>query len=308
MSLKPRILEIELAFSNACTASCFICSRAHGRGKWPFMSWDTFCKCIQQMGAIDFAVVQTGGDGDSFLNPIFIDALRVIRGVFPSVTVCLYSNFDLLTESIAEKLIQEQLITNLYTRIDSLDDKIFYASTGLSRKRIFENLSYFIAQNDNIEFVINYSCIPTYRTICNDVLGLSPQHWNPLLDSAIDEYVPLKSYFESLPAKRSVKVNRIARTLWAERSNPRIQPNPKAPCERTHLFSEVAYVWPDGAVGICGYDDGQDSLIIGNIHKETLSQLWTGETRKKRIQQVLNREIITYPCINPKACLFVADN
>jgi hypothetical protein len=92
--------------------------------------------------------------------------------------------------------------------------------------------------------------------------------------------------------------------LWAERHNPALVPDPEMKCERGYCFNTTLYIWTEGNVGICGYDDGQNTLIYGNIMKESIPELWNGEDKQKVINRVLNREIKGYPCINPKCCLF----
>lgn len=296
-----KIPEVELAFSNACTASCFICSRTHGGSNDPFMSWETFQRAKEQLHNVDFRILQTGGDGDSFLNPIYIDALRELRAEFPKIQIVLYSNFALLTPDIADTLIDENLINNLYTRIDSLNPIIFRAATRLDMDTVFRNIDYFIENNNNIKFQINYSNIKSYRERCREVLGKEPFYWNNILEGApFNEHWDIVNRFKH----KNVKFEDIKRSLWAERNDPAIRPEPDLPCWRTYCFNSVCYVWTDGDVGICGYDDGQDAMIVGNIHESTIAEIWESDRRRQMVEHVTNRGIKEYPCINPKACLF----
>jgi hypothetical protein len=101
-----------------------------------------------------------------------------------------------------------------------------------------------------------------------------------------------------------LRFSNIRRTLWAERNDPEIKRDDESPCERTYCFENVCYVWTDGDVGICGYDDGQDAMIVGNVLDKTISEIWAGRRRRNMIDAVKARKIKGYPCINPKACLF----
>jgi hypothetical protein len=297
-----RIPEIELCFSNACTALCFICSRTHGGSSDPLMSRQVFDAAIKHMHNIDFDILQTGGDGDAFLNPIYLDALRELRREFPKVQIVLYSNFALLTPNVADVLIGENLINRLYTRVDSVLPDAFAISTGLDMELVFSNIDYFLSKNKNIVFQINYSNIKGYRDNCRRVLGKDPYQWIEALDwSPANEYEAVVNRFSRLG---SVKFSNIKRTLWAERNDPAINPEPDMPCQRTYCFNSVCYVWPTGNISICGYDDGQDAMIVGNVLEESIASIWNGERRKKMIEYVTGRGIKGYPCINPKACLF----
>lgn len=294
-----RIPEIELAFSNACTAACYICSPTHGGLANPTMPLSVFDACVQHMKNINFDIVQTGGDGDSFLNPIFIDSLRTLRKEFPRAKIVLYSNFELLTPERADVIIGENLLTDIYTRIDSLVPAISKACTGLDSETVFSNIDYFLSKNRKISFQINYSNIKEYYNKCVSVLGTTPFFWKEkLCDAPDDEYVAIMRRFANS------KFSRITHSLWAERHNPALKAEPDMACERTYCFDNTCYVWPDGRVGICGYDDGQDSMIVGNVMDESIEEIWTCESRMGMIEKVRNRGIKGYPCVNPKCCLF----
>jgi hypothetical protein len=297
-----RIPEIELAFSNLCTAKCFICSRTHGGNNDPIMSWEVFQAALDRMHDIDFDTIQTGGDGDSFLNPIYFDALRELRKNFPKAKIVLYSNFALLGRSIADMLVKERLIDSLFTRVDSVVPEIFNASTGLKMEVVFKNIDYFLLVNREIKFQINYSNIKGYFDKCREVLGKRPYYWKYALEEAPeDEFEEVKDRFSY---SGNVTFENIKRSFWAERNDPDIKPERDMPCGRTHCFESVCYIWTDGDVGICGYDDGQDAMIIGNVLDQTLTEIWQGKRRRKMIDFVTGRGIKIYPCINPKACLF----
>jgi hypothetical protein len=100
------------------------------------------------------------------------------------------------------------------------------------------------------------------------------------------------------------KHKKINQSLWAERHNPALKADLEMKCQRTYCFDSTCYIWTDGDIGICGYDDGQDTMIVGNVLQETISQIWTGEKRMQMIKNVEERRITGYPCINPKCCLF----
>jgi hypothetical protein len=298
------IPEVELAFSNACTMQCYICSPVHGGKNDPFMSQLVFDTAIERLKEVQFNMLQTGGDGESLLNPIYIDSLRTIRNIFPHVNVVLYNNFSMMTKDIVDILVEEQLIDNLYTRIDSLQPALFRQCTSFDFDTVVANIDYFLSKNNQsknpITFQVNYSNIEGYFNKCRNVLGVDPIYWSPLLyDAPEDEFIQVQKRF-----KGAQKFSRITQSLWAERHNPALKAEPDLQCGRTYCFDTVLYIWTDGDVGLCGYDDGQDALIYGNILKESIPELWNCDAKQKRIDMVKNREIKGYPCINPKCCLF----
>jgi hypothetical protein len=295
-----KIPEIELAFCNACTADCYMCSKVHGWHNEPLMSWDVFIAAFEQMQDVDFDIVQLGGDGDSFLNPIFIDSLRNLKIRFHHKKRVLYSSFALFKPEYIDVIVSEGLITHLCTRVDSLDKELYETATGLQQDAVFENIDYFIKKNRAIRFDINYASIPRYKAICKKVLNKEPYYWRPELDRAVDEFEQVKKRFDH---NKIGKVNDIAMSLWAERIDPAIE-KCQGNCERQYCFDSTMYIWTDGDVGICGYDDGQDALIYGNILKTPIKRLWASEEKQDVINRVRNGEVQGYPCVNPKACLF----
>lgn len=295
-----KIYEVELAFANACTADCYICSKKRGCNNDVFMSPDVFNKAVSELKKIDFEIMQTGGNGDSFLHLNFLDCLRVIRKEFPRVKVSLYSNFFLLFPHVADILIGENLIDLLSTRIDSVIADIFTAATGLDTS-VFDNIDYFLSKNKKINFSINYSNIQRYRDNCRKILNKEPYYWNEVLDTAPDdEFENVKSRFWN----GKVKFNDIKRTFWAERNDPNIKPNPSAQCDRNYCFQNVLYIWPNGDVGVCGYDDEQSELIVGSVMNQNIEEIWNSQRRKNTIDDILNRRITGYPCIDPTMCKF----
>lgn len=295
-----KINEVELAFANACTANCFICSKKRGCFNVRFMVPKVFDCAVSRMNDIDFNIIQTGGDGDSFLNHFYPSMLKRLRKEFPKKKIVLYSNFALL--GAYECDLMQECVDELHTRIDSVRPHIFYASTGLDLNQVFENVDRFLRENKKVNFNIGYSNIKAYRDICRRVLNKDPYYWNEMLDSAPDdEYRAVVDRFSSLG---KVTISRINRTLWAERNDPNITPDSKEKCDRGYCFENVCYIWPNGDVGICGYDDEQSKLIVGSILDQGIEEIWNSERRRKTIDDVLNRRVTLYPCINPKACKF----
>jgi hypothetical protein len=168
---------------------------------------------------------------------------------------------------------------------------------------VFRNIDYFLSNNYKIEFQINYSNIKTYKYACKLVLGKEPYYWNEGLDNAPEQ--ELEQVCDRFTKGNYLpKINYIRHSLWAERGDPAIKSEPDIPCQRTHCFEDVCYIWTDGDVGICGYDDWQSDMIIGNILENTMTEIWQSDRRRKMIEHVAGRGIKGYPCINPKACLF----
>lgn len=303
--MKVNIEEIEFNFSNKCTANCFICAKPHGRGNTPMMLKEIFNEANQQLQNVEFSVIQTGGNGDAFLNPYFLQYLQVLRHNFPKAKIVFYSNFYLYDEATAKIIIGENLIDEQYTRIDTLNHEWFKLSVGLPLQVIIRNIKDFMRLNDCIDFHIGYSSIPQYFKKCRQLLGLKPQY-NPFTEEQLgsmgDEFNYIQTVLSSFPTRKPPTFYRINQSLWAEREREDLTTRPDLPCPKTGTFKRITWICPNGDISVCGYDDEQDKFIAGNILESTISDIWLSPKRLEIINMLESRKHTSYPCTNPNCC------
>ena len=322
-----KIPIVELHFSNKCTGSCIICSEAHGENNIVFCTEEVVDKIIENLKEIDFDIVQVGGDGDSFINKdVFFYALRRLRIEFPDKHLCLYTNASMLTDTNGRTIVEEKLLDEIVTRIDTLNLTLFKQSTGLSLGRVLSNIKRFFLINDCVKYVLVYFPLYGYRDLCLKMLGREPARWNRL-DSTLlkNEIVEMKKYFDDLPKHPNMPsyfFRGSPVSLWGERKDlsPRdvdcFQVDQEAFDKYVKYgltggrlcvhgsFLNQTYIYPDGSVGLCPYDDRQDTFICGNLMKgDSLADIWVSDKRLQMIQDVKDRKYNgKYPCIDPIAC------
>jgi len=313
ISVNKRIPEIELNFTNACTANCYLCAKAHGRGNLPFMCKEVFETIIEQLKDVDFDVIQTSGNGDCFLHPEFLHWLQALRSEFPSAKIVNYSSFALYTPAWTDAIFCGSLLNEQFTRIDSLNSKLFARSTGLNRQLVFSNLHYWISHNHTVQLTIGYSSIPEYYRKCRTVLDKPPFH-GPFSEAEVaaipDEYEAIREHFGGIVTTKEVAFCRINQSLWAEREDPRTPSDPHTPCPKMTggILERVVWICPNGDVSVCGYDDAQDTFIAGNVLQEHLLAIWNGERRRDLLQGIRERRHKDYPCNNPRCCRLYGDH
>lgn len=301
-----KIHEIELNFSNVCTAECVICSRPHGYGNKFFMDKDVFYTLVNQLKDIDFKMVQTSGNGEAFLNPNYLDYIKILKDEFPHVPRWTYNNFSMVTKERADRIVEENLFTKIHVRIDSLQKWIFERNSNLNQENVFDNLKYFLSVNENIPIVILYNNINDYYDKCRNVLRK-----RPIRDTFSDEELVLitreeqqiKNYFQQY-SKLPLNIFTINHCLWGERR--KAQRNEIEPCPKWNVINNVTWICPNGDVNVCCYDDTQSIFTCGNIMKEHLLGIFYGEKRKEILNKIKTREWKEYPCINPLCCSFGA--
>lgn len=301
---KCHIPEIELNFSNVCGGNCFICAKAHGRGNSPLMSESVFEAITEQLQDVSFAVLQTSGNGDCLLHPHILDWLRCLRQMFPRVEIHTFSSMSLFDASVADAIIRGRLVDVLHTRIDSLDHDIFCRSTGLNARDIFHNLD---AALDIVrgmprapKIEIGYSSIPGYYAKCDRILGRLPFH-GPF---SAEEAGQLPCEYSAIARRFPGAVfTRINQSLWAERENPLVLPDPDGTCPKLTAIDQTCWVCPDGRIDVCGYDDGQDAFTIGNVLGDHLADIWNSAERLALIEKIRSRVLQKdrWPC-NPRCC------
>jgi MoaA/NifB/PqqE/SkfB family radical SAM enzyme len=325
--MKPFIKIVELHFSNKCTGDCVICSEAHGGNNSQLCTVEVVDKIIENLKGVDFNILQVGGDGDSFLNKeVFFYGLRRLRKEFPHKQICLYSNGSLLTEENARTIVDEGLLDDILTRIDSLNPVLYKQSTGLNLEKVLNNFKHFFAISESVKCCIIYFPLYAYRDMCIKMLGREPARWNRIDNTLLrNEYQEMRDYFSIIPKnprmRFSIRPSQIS--LWGERRNvpPRDVDCFQRSAEEftTYLerglllkgelcchgsFINQTYIYPNGTVGLCPYDDGQDTFILGDLMKDdSLADIWVSERRKQIIQDIRDRKYNgKYPCIDPIAC------
>jgi hypothetical protein len=306
--LKPFIHTIELHYSNRCTGDCIVCSKAHGRNKEPFCSYEVVDATVENLKDIDFNWLQVGGDGDSFLNKeVFFYALRRFRKEFPDKGICLFSNASLLTPENTDILVGEKLLDDIQTRIDSLNPILYKQSTGLKLEKVLDNIKYFFVRNDFIRFHVIYFPLYGYKDFCQGLLGKRPTHWHRIDEALLrNEEQDMRTFFYSLPRNEGM-VNRLGFRVsqlcfWGERED--VTPRSAVCTQLNAAFVNQTYIYPDGDIGLCPYDDGQDTFVLGNILRgDKIKDIWDSDLRKQFIKDISEGKYCgTYPCTDPVAC------
>jgi hypothetical protein len=302
--MNNKIYEIELNTSNICGAECIICSRPHGCGNNFFMEQKVFDVLVEQLKDIDFTMIQTSGNGETFLNPNYLDYVKTLKDTFPKTVRWTYNNFSMMTKERADRIVEEDLFDRIHVRIESLNKDIFQKNSNLNMDVVFDNLKYFLSINKRIPVTILYNDIRKYYEKCKKVLGIRPTRdfYNDAeLLNMKDEEKDILQFFKKDSASPLSMAN-ISHCLWGERM--KAPKDTTTPCPKLDIIKSVTWICPDGSVQACCYADRQDEFTCGNILDTHLLDIFNGEKRKSIIQKIERREFTDYPCTNPKCCGF----
>jgi len=303
------ISEIELNTCNLCNASCIICSEPHGCDNDRYMEPEVFYTLLKQLKDVETNIIQTSGLGETFMNPHFLEYVHELHKAFPKTPKWIYNNFSIFTPDLINTVLNNKYFEKIHTRIDSLDSYIFQMSSNLRYSEVFENLDYFLSVNETTPLVILYNNIKDYYNRCKSVTGKRPirdRFTDADLENVPDEQQAITNYVKS-KAKRPelVTVCRINHGLWGERYRNDIQHNPDYPCPKIEVIKKVCWIYPNGDIGMCCYEDRQSpEFSLGNITIEHILDIFYGEKRKKAIENIKNNVYRIYPCNNPRLCGF----
>ena len=302
--MNNHIREIEINFSNACLANCIFCSRPHGVGNIPLMQPETFDVLAKQLKDIDFDIIQTSGNGETFLNPHYLDYVRTLKREFPNVPRWIYNNFSMLDKEKADIIVNENLFSKVNVTVDSLVPWIYERSKNLNFDTFIKNIEYFLSINDSMPFTILYNNVKTYYERCQNVIGKRPlrDHFtDEELVEVKDEFSDIESRFKPL-AKTNLQACRVNPCLWGERTQA--PKDESAPCPKIQVIEQVIWILPNGDCTACCYDDNQNQFIVGNIHEKHLIDIYNSPERKEFIEGIKARKYTDYPCTNPRCCGF----
>lgn len=302
------IRTIELHYSNRCSGCCKICAKTFSpnRFKPAFATINYTLRMIECLKEIECRELQTGGDGDSFLNPIYLDSLKMIKDHYPGQKIALYTSAFSLTPERTDRILREKLIDEINVRLDTTQPDLYSWHTGMNLSQTLSNLEYFRRHNDRIDLTIIYFPLHLYAPTCRSILGKEPAffHEAEVLDLLRDEEQEVYSMISQIPGPMPIRTRRSGICLWAERYDA--EPDTSTPCR--HLddaFDWQGLVYPNGDVGTCAYDSSQDQLVYGNIFRDSLAALWTGDRKKQIVDEIrLGKRYGKFPCNSPKACGF----
>ncbi|MBT6051230.1 MAG: radical SAM protein [Candidatus Scalindua sp.] len=284
--MNKTIYEIELNTSNICGAECIICSRPHGCGNSFFMKWDVFNTLLEQLKDVDFTMIQTSGNGETFLNPNYLDYIKKLKDTFPDKVRWTYNNFSMLDKEKADRIVEEDLFDRIHVRLESLDRTVFEKNSNLNMDNVFDNLKYFLSINKKIPVVILYNDIRKYYAKCQRVLGMRPArdiYTDEELSKLKCEEGEIINYFQK-DNSSPLSITSISHCLWGERL--KAPKDTETACPKLDIIKTVTWICPNGDVQVCCYVEdtevftdegwkffkdltGKETILTRKANKET---------------------------------------
>lgn len=255
--------EVDIGTTNFCNANCIMCP--HNKlEKMGMMNMRLYKKIIDDCSDMGVKSVCLSFFGEPFLDKSIIKKIKYAKE--KELKVAFYSNASLMDKEKAKEIIK----AGLDSIIISCDG--FYKETY---EKIRRNLNFDIVKK-NIENLVKLK---------KDLKSYKPRIG--LVFVEIDQSEKeIKDYYKYWENKVD-SIQRINMRNWAGQIKGKSEKSfhfkskERTPC--ANLWEKLTIDWDGDAVLCC--DDWNHSIILGNLKKQSLKDIWNGE-KLKRIREI----------------------
>ncbi len=263
--------------TSACNLRCEMCPRTHGNTLIGNMDFELFKKIIdeaKQYGPRSFCLHLFG---EPLLAPKIMEMIGYIKKSNPNNAILLTTNATLLTEEKAKDLVKYQ-VDKVSISFTSPDKETYLQKTGVDRLEQTEK---------NIEKLIE---------IRNEAESSKPLIFVRMIVEK-DTEKQTRQFLEKWRDKKVIVELRDMHNYGGNIDKTHVKKAKKRyPCY--HLWLSPAIHW-NGDVSIC-CDDYNRKALLGNIERQTMHQIWTGEKikhyRKLHLQGKYNKIPVCENC------------
>lgn len=282
----PERVTVEL--TNRCNVSCTFCHRNSFDMKLGDMSFELYKKIIDEMSQHKPIKLVPFFRGESILHPQFIECMEYAkkRGIGP---IQLFSNGLNFNKEIAEKVI-EAGVDFISFSLDTLNTEIYKKSRLLGDLDVsMENVKAFGILCR--QYRKAGKAVPEVQVSTVDL-----EVYHSEQQAFIDywkQYVDIVRVYEEHDENGGFVNPEVSKALGCI--------SERRPCHK--LYRDMIIYW-DGSVALCNYD-WNNQMEIGNVNRNSLSEIWNSEKYKKirnmHETDSIDKEIICSKCEHWKA-------
>lgn len=304
------IQEINLSPSNVCNANCMFCPRHEYIAKEKFMSVELVEKIAKEITSAKFkknhkaVVSHCSENGEMFLNPKILDILRVMKrtGLFLDG----FSNLSCMTQEHIETICDEGLLQAIHTNIDGASDASYREMKGLDLQRVESNLRALVEYRGNRQtprIFVHVIPMESYVKAVRGYYGRDPLKYKGHGFVEAEQNQVIFRIGNIIKPWDSIGHDQMI--MWAERSGPKRDGDYSCPL-LGRIKAGCAFINPAGDWYACCFDMGNE-LILGNVKKESLHDIYYGEKRARLIRLLEEKKFdeIGSPCSRVDACQIV---
>ena len=258
---KPVSIAIET--TNLCNAKCEFCPNKSLKRKKGIMSKELFEKIIEDCVEIRPRYIIPQSNGEPFMDPQFIERIKLINQKIPSAKVMFFTNAALMTPEVSDKLFELDIFS-LGFSINAVDSQNYHKRMKLDYEKTISNINYFMNNNKKIKN-IKFSIVDKDLTEGEKEVFLDK--WRK--GSFLARNINFAGLMFDVPAKNN-------------------------PCLRA--LREMSILW-DGKVSLCCVDM-EGKIIFGDASENSLLEIWNSCKMKKLREYHLTQRRIDYPLCN----------
>ena len=268
-------LHIMAEVTTHCNLSCRWCGNKRMKIKKGFMSKELYKKIIDQSSAMGIPDISLHTIGEPLLHPEIIEFIKIAKSA--KMNTILTSNALLLDAAASGNLIASGL-DHIRFSVEGTDKPSYERlRCGSNFEKVIENLSFFKKERDG------RGASP--RITINSVMMKS------LLNSANDFYKLWGKFADEICFMPIGNLNQFSREEMEREVLRKEDPLKRKPCAM--LWETMIVQW-DGKVTACCMDFDNE-LIIGDIQKNTLGEIWSSKAYNTLRQKHLLRNFDEFP-------------
>ncbi|GHV38924.1 radical SAM protein [Synergistales bacterium] len=284
--------SIALSSSQKCNFRCNYCTQSlskeeketRGYGD-TLMSWELFLEIVRQLKAFEKPIKRIAftGLGEPLANPQTPDMVKILhQEKLASVQLDIYTNGYLLDEDMTHRLVDAGL-TRLRISLQGLNSEQYRTVAGVSIDfdRLVRQIRYFYEhRKDTILYVkiMDAQLAEGQESEFHAIFG-------DICDEIFVEHLALAQPAMGDYAGRTDD----ARTMFGEIAKER------AVCHYPFFYMQIdaaGNVYPCPPLGL------PMEFSLGNVNKESLRNIWEGETREKLLFDLLEKSHYGVPVCN----------
>ena len=303
------INSINLALTNRCTANCIFCPESRGQRLQSDMTLEIVHKILDEVSSPSFPwqvkTFQVGENGDAPLNKNFLEILRAIKQKMPNAFINMATNFSQMKPELSKILLDERLLHGIQVNIDGHNAESYEAQKILKYENVINNLKAFVKLKSeypaSMELTVHYLTLKDYTDAVRKKFGRDPVRLVGDVPDTGPEQIR-ESLNSWLPDE--VILDRPGCFFWAERALvPPDHDQSRLSCPNYSRVESEAWIAPNGDWYACCLDENQD-IVWGNVMKNTLVEIHSGESRVNFLDDLVNRrwKKIGHPCNTVTCC------
>lgn len=284
--LERKPLRIGVEPTNACNANCSFCAYKYSKRKKSIMDFETYKNVLEQIRSFDCKELKfTPITGDALVDPGLIEKIKYAKSLDCFEVIYTFTNLIGLDAEKVDDFVNSGLTKVLIsTCLQNREDyKRIYGVDKFDR--VIKNIIALLESNKRNGSPIDIGILLRHDKgydLKNNPYYQKISKFNPKISVLNDDYDNWSGLvrLENLPKGQKFIQEQVK----------------NFPCSQ---FYNGFIVTPDGDVGVCWARDLNLDLKIGNIHENSLDEIWRGNTLKKMRQDWINGTLPN-PC---RTCL-----